>query len=741
MWHLKRDGAWLALAFILGRLLFAGVYWPLLLLPAAAYFCRPGKLACVLALALGLCGLGWGSGAVPTLPAALDTDRPVSISGTVLSTSPYRTTLLVDREKGRPAAAPYRVSLRRSYGDDRPLARGQQVAVKAYLRTPEKQRAPGGFNEALWLTGQGVFVVAQAREKVTAGPPVPSRLQDLATVLQKRLTAYLSPDSASLTRAILLGETAGLHPDFYHRGQLLGMVHIFAVSGLHVGMILAFIMALLRLVQVQSLGARLIAAGPLLMGYALLVGAPPSAVRAVVMAVIALLALGSHRYADPPSILIYAAAALVIMDPYCLWQIGFQLSFIITGGLILLVPPLQRLLAPLPPVLANPLAVALAAEMAGAPLIAYYFNLWTPLSVVANLVLVPLVGLLVPLVLAALLASFVLSPVAGLLFSLADSLARLIIWLVQVAGGAIAAHHVNVGAPSFWAVLLAYGAMGVGVFALKQVKQVRLPQRLAALALAAGVIGLLYAPVDEDLSCLVLDVGQGSAAYWQSPEGVRLLFDTGPSADGAAAAMRALGVNRLDAVVVSHGDEDHLNGLARVLDDVQVDRLLVSAPLAKDEALQALAPRLLATQVLAVADRKSLQIGDVTLKLSLLSEGDDEEANANQLAAYLTDGRSSLAAPGDSPAEAMTAWHRPPADVLLVPHHGSRNSLAPQDLQRHPAALACCSAGRHNRYGHPHPQVRAAYARAQIPFYVTADQASLFIYRAGQGLEVATPYA
>ena len=89
----------------------------------------------------------------------------------------------------------------------------------------------------------------------------------------------------------------------------------------------------------------------------------------------------------------------------------------------------------------------------------------------------------------------------------------------------------------------------------------------------------------------------------------------------------------------------------------------------------------------------------------------------------------------------MTAWRRPPADVLLVPHHGSRNSLAPKDLQRHPAALACCSAGRHNRYGHPHPQVRAAYARAQIPFYVTADRASLFIYCAGQGLEVATPYA
>ncbi|MFR9291792.1 MAG: hypothetical protein ACLVKS_01275 [Peptococcus niger] len=172
---------------------------------------------------------------------------------------------------------------------------------------------------------------------------------------------------------------------------------------------------------------------------------------------------------------------------------------------------------------------------------------------VANLVLVPLVGLAgcarqrpswPPLSCRRWRASVFL----------ADGLARLINWLVQVAGGAIAAHHVNVGAPSFWAVLLAYGAMGAGVFALKQVKQVRLPQRLAALALAAGVIGLLYTPVDEDLSCLVLDVGQGSAAYWQSPEGVRLLFDTGPSADGAAAAMRALGVNRLDAVVVSHGD-------------------------------------------------------------------------------------------------------------------------------------------------------------------------------------------
>ncbi|MFR9291793.1 MAG: ComEC/Rec2 family competence protein [Peptococcus niger] len=194
---------------------------------------------------------------------------------------------------------------------------------------------------------------------MTAGPPV-CRLQDLATVLQKRLTASLSPDSASLTRAILLGETAGLHPDFYHRGQLLGMVHIFAVSGLHVGMILAFIMALLRLVQVQSLGARLIAAGPLLTGYALLVGAPPSAVRAVVMAFIALWPWEATGMPTRRAYFYAAAAALVIMDPYCLWQIGFQLSFIITGGLILLAPPLQHLLAPTAG-LANP-GRGLAAE-------------------------------------------------------------------------------------------------------------------------------------------------------------------------------------------------------------------------------------------------------------------------------------------------------------------------------------------------------------------------------------------
>ncbi|MFP5522127.1 DNA internalization-related competence protein ComEC/Rec2 [Peptococcus simiae] len=740
MWHLKRTGAWLALAFIIGRLLVAGVYWPLLAVPLLLWACRPAKWALPLAIIVALAGGLWGQGAVALPPVPLDTGQEVLLTAQVVKSTPTRQLVQVDRVDDRPLDDPFRVSLRRAYGDEDLLRRGQRIRVAASLESPGQRRAPGGFDEAQYLHGQGAFAVARAQEAVRALPPADSLPDRVARYMQAALDARLSPEGAALSRAILLGETAGLHPDFYHRAQLLGMVHVFAVSGLHVGMILGLIMALLRLLQVTSPWARLLLAAPLLIGYALMVGAPPSAIRAVVMAMLALLALGSYRYGDPPSILAYAGLALVLMDPFCLWQIGFQLSFTVTAGLLLFIRPLQRLLAPLPPALSSALAVALAAELAGAPLLAYYFNLWTPLSVLANVLFVPIVGVLVPLVLLGLLTGPFLPPLSLFLFWLADRLAALLIWLVQVPGAWLADRHVNIGAPVFYRVLLVYALLLLALVLVCRLKAVDWRHRVLALALPAVMVALLWAPVRDDLSCLVLDVGQGSCAFWQSPAGTRLLLDTGPGTDGAAAAMRALGVNRLDGVILSHGDSDHINGLARLLDDVRVDRLFIPAPLMKEEALQALVPRLADTALVPVADRERLSLKDLALHLTLLNSGEDE-ANANQLAAYLADSRLSLAGPGDSPAASLAHWDRPAADIFLVPHHGSRYSLDPADLRTHRPRLACCSAGPHNRYGHPHPQVRAAYRRAEIPFYLTAEAGSLYISRMPEGLEVRTPYA
>lgn len=620
-----------------------------------------------------------------------------------------------------------RIRISRPYSDETAYAPGAVYRASGKLRAPLPATNPGGWDEAASLGARGIYTVLEADEPLQQTLPAPkwaACISDLKGHAHTLFSQYLDEGETALVFATLFGDVSSLNDDFYNLSQQFGIIHIFSVSGLHVAFILAFLLAVARLFRLQNSRLLLVLLIPLLAVYTLMSDSSAPAVRASLMAILALFALRFRRYRDPVTITAEAALALLIADPYNLWQIGFQLSFAVMLAIFILAPRLETLLAPRLGRLSGALAVSLAAEAVSLPLSAYYFYMVSPLSVAMNLLVVPLFSVLVPLALVALLAALLLPQAGFLLFFPVKVLIYTVTAIMAVTSGWVGTLHFYIGQPP--AILIAlYLAALLLVCRSVDGRRLRVPSTL----LAAGILlCICFRPaVDADMRLSVLDVGQGSSALYQTRDGAWLVLDTGPASDTPARTLRYYGVNHISAIVLSHADSDHITGCAHLLRDFHVSQLLASQAAQASEAWQALRPYLGETQIITVDEPERFRIGSINIDTALIGKGSADEENANQLVCRIGDSPSVLA-PGDTDSEHLAQISfAQNTDIVLAPHHGSRNSWQADFYRRcNPCAVAI-SAGRNNRFGHPHAQVTQGLEDLDIPYYRT-DQSGAVLF-------------
>ena len=638
---------------------------------------------------------------------------------------------------GHNLANPINLRIKRSYGDDDAYQQRGVYRFQGQLLAPEEQTNPGGFDEETMLAQRGIYSTLRAKEPGQCIAPPPGWMQELAQLTERYtdiLGQYLNPGEQALIVATLFGDISDLSEDFYTLSQQFGIIHIFSVSGFHVTFILGFLLAIARLLHRQNSWGLVVLLVPLLTLYTLLSGASAPSIRASLMGILALLALRLLRYRDPLTIVALAAAMLLLANPYNLGQIGFQLSFLAMLGILLLTPRLELLLSGLPQWLRSSIALSLGAELACLPLVAYYFYIFSPLSVLMNLIIVPWFSLLVPLALVPLLVAGCMPAFGPLAFLPIRMIITVIVALMNIVHTCTGTMHVYIGQPSVPLLIVYYGCLIL--FILLPLK-LRLP-RLASL----GAVGLcllavlLHPAVDDGLRLTAVDVGQGSGALYQSGEGEWLVFDTGPGKDTMAQTLRYYGVNHIEAIVISHSDSDHITGTAHILRDFDVDYVLAASYAQKSDAWKELAPYLGDTEVITV-DRPLHFEGAGALSLDCALCGADQEgqANSNQVVSRLEEENLSILLPGDADNEALTEipWQQP-VDVVLVPHHGSRSSYSDDFYRTYDPELAIISAGRHNRHGHPHAEVTEGLASLSIPTLCTAETGAIMLYDTEEGL-------
>jgi len=644
------------------------------------------------------------------------------------------------------------------------LAVGRRVVLTAAIEAPA---AFDGFDYPAYLARQGIGGLVRAREaRVLDGPPRAGPAEIAAAArnwLLGGLNEMIPEPEAALGAGILLGVRSSIAPEVADAFAIAGLTHVVAISGWNIAIVAAIVGALLRPLEERRGGRWLAPAGAALTiaGYVVLTGASPSVVRAALMAGAMMVARFGGSRAHAASALCLAATVMLIAAPSVLWDVGFQLSALATGGLIIFGAAIEARLAGWPGWLREPIALTLAAQLTTLPVVVGSFGRLSLVAPLANVVVVPLVPLVMLLCaiaapLGAIASIIQLEPLTDMVRWAIGGTAWLLLRTMIVAGHAAAAvpfAAVSVPAPG-WLALAWYPALGFAwrrsalraprdlndgadLMPLRATRRrSRLREQLARVASAAlrgiarPVIGLglgaalllvltLGTLPDRRLHLVALDVGQGDAILVTAPSGATMLVDGGPDPD---LLLRRLGERlpwwhrRIDVMVLTHPHEDHVAGLMAVLERYEVGLILDGGRGYENPTY----PRFVLEARNESGGRLAAARAGMTLRLDRtttftvlypgagdaagpLPEGDINNAS---VVGVLRHGGFAALLTGDAemPVEALLAERRllTRADVLKVGHHGSNSSSGPALLNAALPGVALISAGIGNDYGHPH---------------------------------------
>ena len=585
----------------------------------------------------------------------------------------------------------------------------------------------------------------------------------------------MPPREAALARGFVLGEDEEVDARTTEDFRRAGLAHLLAVSGQNVALLALLAMPLLAGLG-MPLRTRLLWVLGLIAVYVPLAGAGPSIQRAGIMGGLSVLATLSGRRASRLYGLAFAAVVLLALEPGVAADVGWQLSFAAVLGILLLAAPLRRaILARIGKhgwrrALADGAAMTIAATLATAPLIALHFEELSTTTLAANLLALPAVAPAMWLGMLAAAAGQVPGAPVGLINALD---APLLAYIAQVAAWcgrpSWASLHVHLGLGGLAASYVLMASAAIATQRLSRHRQLRRlrrhpeadgpksgprldfsARRRRVLALAAGlaVLGLALAPLvsggdaagsPPGLRVSVLDVGQGDAILLQPRGAPAVLVDGGPPGDGIAAELRAAGVERLGAAIVTHDQADHAGGVRDLLGTMPIERVYF-AVLRRSTLAQVHAAGI-ATARLA----RGGELRDGRLRLDVLWPPREllagphrgEDPNRLAIVALARWRRFSMLLTADAEAE-TTPLDPGPVDVLKVAHHGSDDAGLGALLDRTRPRLAAISVGAGNPFGHPTPGTLATLAAHRVPVLRTDLDGTVTIEVSRAGFRVET---
>lgn len=651
---------------------------------------------------------------------------------------------------------------------------GSRVRISGSFSLYTEATNIGQFDARNYYAARKIYGQVKKATLVYSTPPnIIGRGKECLWQLRRHLAeSFLEvygEENGALLAAMLLGERTFLSEETQSLYKAAGALHVIAVSGLHISLLGLGLYRLLRRIFASQAPAAVISV-LCMAAYVFLVGNPPSAVRAFIMFAMGLLAGYWKRTLDTPTALSLSAAIILMGNPFYIGQSSFLLSFLAILAISVFQPALKECLALINPYhfpfsrlldsrrawglrhldpqkvpgvchvllkkAGNGLLSSFSVWIVTLPVQLFFFSEISLFGIFFNLLIIPLMGVILLLGIAGLFLKEISHLFAFLTGSAFTDLeitvisicryAEGIFFAIIKAGGSLADRLSftmwTPGKPVYGKMLLAFCLLLLFCLLGNLSENGRtFPEKFwkYRLGILLGVILLLAGYPAHNLQITFLDVGQGDGICMELPDGRVYLMDGGSSDVSKVGNYRlvpflkAKGIRKIDAVFLSHGDTDHINGIAELLEEKQISVDCVCLPAGAEQEEFAEIKDLARARNISV---RTIQAGDFWenngTKFWCLNPADvTESGNAASVVLYMEYQNFSMLLTGDLEGEgekSVAALLRSNAitgiSVLKVAHHGSKNSTKEEFLLQCSPAVAVISCGERNTYGHPHKE-------------------------------------
>jgi len=632
---------------------------------------------------------------------------------------------------------------------------GDELVLEGLISRPVALRNPGLFDYSKYLEIKNIYSVFKVKEnffveRMTSQPPrltyvnlggytghlIKAISYRLRRGLRRAIDSHFDGYHASFLKAIFIGDRTGLGDDIKDDFIKTGTVHILAISGLHVGLIAGIILAFFGILRVPKKW-NLILTLIFLIFYTFAAGANPPIVRAVVMFLIFVIGYLIQRDTDLLNSLSAAALLILLWNPKELFDPSFQLSFISVAGIIIFCPVIDRWfgVGNTPPgnafgktrrYVLKSVSISIAAWLATSPVIAAYFNIISPVAVIANLVIIPALFILTAFSFAFFIASQIFPNFSAMLSGPILIIEQMLFRTNQILAQ-IPLSNFRIPAPSVAFLIIYYAFVSLLILPEKiELKRSKIYKKhifIILLLLSNIFIWVhLYRSSGRDLKITFLDVGQGDSVFIRLPQKGNILIDAGPGAEEnrfdtgrsvVAPYLWNAAVFEIDAVIITHFHEDHLGGIIYILKNFKVGCVVDNGAKAGDnkiydEYLEILRQKNIRRVI--VREEDAIEIAPDTRVFVLNPEkyGDIADSNDNSIVLKLAYKNFTCLLCGDiedkAAARIVSYGNFLKSRVMKVPHHGGcmeNERIAKNFFETILPEICVISVGRINSYNMP----------------------------------------
>lgn len=598
---------------------------------------------------------------------------------------------------------------------DRYYNLGDRIHINGILNEPSKNTNPMLFNQKIYLLSDNIHntmsVGDYSANLLSKNTSILYRIKEsFSNVTISLFKNNLSEKNAQLMTSIILGKSDLLMEDDLIRYRELGLAHVLAVSGLHIGIIVGFLMFAISRMGIKR-KINIFMTLSIIWIYIILIGLPASAVRAGLMFTFLYMSKLGHEPYDGLNSIFASMIICLLINPYWLFNVGFQLSYAATISLLILGSRIN--IYPTRINILKSAYIMLSVNIGLLPMQSYYFNYIPLLGIISNLVTVPLLSIALIVGMIMMVISFIFPFLNyGLGFAL-DMILTFQYKLVEIIYSMDMVKF-NIHSPGileiglyYLLIFIIFKVINIGKLPMMLKKSIYYYLLLYILILA---IGLNF---NDDIEIDFIDVGQGDGILIKTQD-MNFLMDTGGSLFGnfdigkniTLPYLKKQGLFNLDGVIITHFDEDHSQGLNAIMEDIEIDILLCSY-LPNEDLLTKLASKGIPLKLLKKGDYIRLDHNTSLEIIWPLTNEDKLSSNNRSLVSILNYKDYKILFTGDMEREVEFILKDTLAkvDILKVPHHGSSSSTSIDLLKVIEPQESIISVGRNNSYSHPNEDV------------------------------------